>query len=109
MRRSCSCLSCADWRFNTNRADGTRAMSQSRQHRRSWTPALLATCSYLTALARCGTISALDRVNRKKSLLVGDGGGYQIGKGTLSGMQYVKRGPIKASVPIDGAGQGGTR
>jgi hypothetical protein len=39
---------------------------------------------------------ALDKTNRRHSLLIGDSGGYQIGKGTLSGLQHVRRGPMKA-------------
>jgi hypothetical protein len=38
----------------------------------------------------------MDKVNRPTSTLIGDSGGYQIGKGTLSGLQHIKRGPMNA-------------
>ena len=61
-------------------------------------PFLLHSIGQYRVGARPSTL--LDKVNRRKSLLVGDSGGYQIGKGTLLGLQYVKRGPMKASDAI---------
>ena len=43
----------------------------------------------------------LDKLNRKASTLVGDSGGYQIGKGTLKGLQYVKKGPMSAPEALE--------
>jgi hypothetical protein len=33
---------------------------------------------------------AMDTANRTQSILIGDSGGYQIGKGTLKGLKYIK-------------------
>lgn len=38
----------------------------------------------------------LDRAQRKKSVLIGDSGGYQIGKGTLAGLSFIKKGVMPA-------------
>jgi len=38
----------------------------------------------------------MDRLNRIGSVLIGDSGGYQIGKGTLNGLKHVDKGPMAA-------------
>lgn len=43
----------------------------------------------------------LDKLNRKVSTLIGDSGGYQIGKGTLKGLKFVKKGPMSAKEALD--------
>ena len=45
--------------------------------------------------------SAMDKANRTQSTLVGDSGGYQIGKGTLKGLKYVKPKQMKAADAVD--------
>lgn len=40
--------------------------------------------------------TALDKANRRRSILIGDSGGYQIGKGTLAGLEHVKKGSMNA-------------
>jgi hypothetical protein len=39
----------------------------------------------------------LDKDQRRKSILIGDSSGYQIGRGTLSGLKHVKAGPLTAT------------
>lgn len=39
----------------------------------------------------------MDKSNRPTSTLIGDSGGFQIGKGTLAGLQHIKREPMDAS------------
>ena len=39
----------------------------------------------------------MDKANRPTSTLIGDSGGFQIGKGTLAGLQHIKREPMDAS------------
>ncbi|PUE32274.1 hypothetical protein B9Z35_01625 [Limnohabitans sp. Jir61] len=41
--------------------------------------------------------SAINTANRSQSTLVGDSGGYQIGKGTLKGLKYVQSKQMKAA------------
>ena len=45
--------------------------------------------------------SAMDKANRTQSILVGDSGGYQIGKGTLKGLKYVKDKQMKAADAVN--------
>lgn len=44
---------------------------------------------------------AMDKSNRTQSILVGDSGGYQIGKGTLNGLKYVKSEPMLAADAVE--------
>ena len=44
---------------------------------------------------------AMNKANRTQSTLVGDSGGYQIGKGTLKGLKYVKPKQMKATEAVD--------
>lgn len=44
---------------------------------------------------------AMNKANRTQSTLVGDSGGYQIGKGTLKGLKYVKPKQMKAADAVD--------
>ena len=43
---------------------------------------------------------ALDRANRSSSTLIGDSGGFQIGKGTLGGLEHIKKGPMDAASAV---------
>lgn len=45
--------------------------------------------------------SVLDKASRSDSLLLGDSGGFQIGKGTLKGLEHVKKGPMTALAAVD--------
>jgi hypothetical protein len=45
--------------------------------------------------------SAMNKANRTQSVLVGDSGGYQIGKGTLKGLKYVKSKQMKAADAVN--------
>jgi hypothetical protein len=45
--------------------------------------------------------SAMNNANRTNSILVGDSGGYQIGKGTLKGLKYVKSKQMKAADAVN--------
>jgi hypothetical protein len=44
--------------------------------------------------------AALDKANRRHSVLIGDSGGYQIGKGTLSGLRHIQRRPMEANEAV---------
>ena len=44
---------------------------------------------------------AMNKANRTQSTLVGDSGGYQIGKGTLNGLKYVKSEPMLAADAVE--------
>lgn len=44
--------------------------------------------------------AAMNKANRTDSILVGDSGGYQIGSGTLKGLNYVKSKPMNAAEAV---------
>jgi hypothetical protein len=45
--------------------------------------------------------AAMNKLNRTKSILVGDSGGYQIGKGSLNGLMHIKRKQMHAVDAVD--------
>jgi hypothetical protein len=45
--------------------------------------------------------AAMDKASRTDSILVGDSGGYQIGSGTLNGLNYVKQKKMKAADAVN--------